>query len=423
MKEKETGFLHPKFLADKWGYVFLILNLVFMYTRPQETFTFLKPLRLPGIFGMLMLVWFIYNFKAYLLKDKYLRRLIILIAIFFVASIGAVNVIGYRRVILWSTVYFPIAAAIFYLVCDGARYKSFLTWWCVVHFFFGVLVFKNGGHGPGDFLWDENDAALGLGMAMPFAFYLSFWDGISSRQKRIFQATFLILTGAIVITQSRGGLLGLFSVFGMIWLFSERKMTILFTGTLAVLVFSGVIYSLLPDGYVEDIVSGLTDSEDSTRVERFRSWEIAWIMFLDNPWLGVGPGNFPYNVGPYQPLTSWWHEGAKSLEGRQVHSMYFEMLSDIGSIGVFTYFSTIFIIVKKCLKVQKLIPKKKKSKQPKVSSEVKNIALVCRAIIVSIACYLVSGAFISVTYYPHILFWVVIAAITFRYYDSLKDSQ
>lgn len=410
----KSGFNEQRYLSATLPYLALIVTLVFLYVRPQETITLLKPLRIPGALGMFILIWFMFNIRRHLIFNKYIFRIILLIFVFLIASIGANNVIGYRRVITWSTYYFPILASIYLLVCSKLRFESFFITWSVMHLLVALVVIKNGGVGPGDFISDENDVALALGMAIPFAFYVSQWRGLTTAKRNLIILSFLMMSVSVILTQSRGGLLGLATVFGMIFLFSNRRLKIAFWGTLIAVVFSGVILSVLPEGYVEDVVSGLTDSGDSTRVERFRSWEIAWIMFLDNFFLGVGPGNFAWNVIDYQAEASWWYEGAKSLHGRQVHSLYFELLADVGFVGTFLYFSTLFLAARHCFKI---IRQTKTIEDERYLAELHNIRLVCRALIVSICCFMISGAFISVAYYPHAIFWVTLCVITFRYYD------
>lgn len=407
------GFNSAIFINKKYGYILLSLNLIFLYTRPQEILTFIQPFRIPGILSLAMLIWFLINFKTYPFRERAIVCLVLIIASYLVSSIGAVNVVGYRRVITWATVYFPLVFSIYLLVCSPERYKNFISLWCFIHLAFALIVFKNGGVGPGDFIYDENDAALGLGMAAPIAYYYSKWKGSSVLWKFIIYSTFILLTIGIILTQSRGGLLGLFSIFGMIWIFSSRKMLILTATAILVMVSWGLIHNILPEGYINDVISGVTDPSDSTRVERFRSWEIAWLMFLDNFIFGVGAGNFPYNVGRYQLETSWWQSWMKSLEGRQVHSLYFEILADLGLIGFVVIFGTIIYLTKKCLSIQSILNTKKRNLSS--DNDQINIALIARALVVSIVCYLISGAFISVSYYPHLPIWITMVAITLRY--------
>lgn len=406
------GWSFKKFVDGKWPYVLLCAHMIFLYVRPQEIITPIRPLKLAGILGLLLLLWVIANFKKWSFSNRYMTMLLLLIVSFGISSIGAVNVIGYRRTILWATAYLPVVLGIIYLVCTEDRYKHFMTLWCVIHFLFALIVFKNGGWGPGDFIYDENDAALGLGIGLPYLFYISRWRGITKKRRRLFLMGAGLVLCAIIFTQSRGGLLGLVALLGIMWLYSKYKIRIVLTLVILSTVGGGVVYSLLPEGYFEDVQSGLTDSEDSTRVERLRSWEIAWIMYQNNFLFGVGPGNFPWYVGEYQKMTSWWEDGLTSLEGRQVHSMYFEMLADLGTVGMLLYFSLVIGVTRKAHQYQRQI-----MMQPECPDTLYNLALVCRAIVVAAFCWFISGAFISVSYYPHIPIWLAIAIITFRHID------
>lgn len=416
------GFNSEEFEKKKIGFYLCIASLVFMYCRIQEQLFFLKPIKAAGLVSLAAIVWSLLHFKQYLFKERQIQYLFAFILVAAISSIGAVHASAYYLVFQWTVELFPLVCLVVLTVCTVQRFYTFFIAWCLINLFIGVIVLKNGGTGTGDFIGDENDTALTVGMALPIVYYISFWPNISSKLKWLARGTFVLLTVGIIISQSRGGFLGLASVYGMLWLFMKRRTTVLFSSILIIIISSSVIYSMLPDGYIDDLASGFTDPEDNTRVERLRSWEISWIAFKDNFIIGTGPGSFPWIAGNYQTLTSWWEPGAKSLQGRQVHSMYFEILSDLGVLGVFIYYSLIFGTMAKLSKIAKSSLSTKNKKIQPTEDQIRT-AMIARALFISAICFLISGAFISVTYYPHIAIWTAFCVITIRQHRNLNGTQ
>lgn len=402
----------------KTGWTLLCIHLFLMYSRPQEIFTFLKPLHLPGIITLLLIFWVVKNLKPFVFKNPTTRFVLIFSALCGVSFLWAVHVAAYKIAISWFIQLTPICIAFTLLATNLERYKTLLGLWAVVHLIVYLVIFRNGGKGPGSFLADENDAALGVAMSIPIIFYFSNWSGLTKLQTISLRTIFLIAFVAIIATRSRGGLLGLVSVAGMLWLFSRIKLRIFFIGLFATIALGSIALNFLPEGYLED-VQNISDPNDSTRNARLNTWEVSWIMYKHNPIFGVGAGNFPWNAKYYQESASWWYYGAKSFHGRQTHSMYFELLADLATVGIVIYFGFIFSTMKKLYRAQKILSDTKK----KYDSDLINLAYMSRALFVSVIAYLVSGAFISVSYYPHVAMWGALSYATLEQYYRLSTSN
>ena len=87
-----------------------------------------------------------------------------------------------------------------------------------------------------------------------------------------------------------------------------------------------------PEKYWEEMESSTSDQTLTvgTGAERLYTWGIGWEMFLGNPILGVGQGNFPWNFENYQGGDRF---NTRSLAGRAAHSMYFTLLPELGTVG------------------------------------------------------------------------------------------
>ncbi|HEY3312737.1 MAG TPA: O-antigen ligase family protein [Anaerolineales bacterium] len=143
--------------------------------------------------------------------------------------------------------------------------------------------------------------------------------------------TAALCTLTIAFTYSRGGFLTLIFVTAMlITLRRPNLMPMLLTGALLI----GVV-QFIPASYNTRILTLLQFVDQGTQVSdpsfRGRTSEniAAWQMFMDNPLLGVGLGNFPENYQNYSRSIG--------LDQRRVPrspaSLYLELLSEQGLIG------------------------------------------------------------------------------------------
>lgn len=391
----------------KVGTYLVYIYLFAYYVRPQEYVPGLSTIRVSGIIFLATTVWGFIHFRPYLLRTPLLFVVFIGISLF-LSGIGEANVLSYKLSLKYITEYFPQCIAVYLIFDSKERILNLINLWCVIYFFMAIITIKNGGLGPGDFTWDPNDAALALSMGIPWCVYSIRFLDLSRKQLAFYWLTFSLLVIAVITTQSRGGFLGLAAVFLMLWWFSEKRFKVAVVSTLVVVLLSGLLLSILPEGYINEVES-INDPEDETRVERFRTWEIAWIMYKDNPILGVGGGDFPNNAGKYQKMTSWWTGAQKSLHGRVTHSVYFQVLSELGTVGAILYLYILFILPLKLYRLTNCL--RSNSKDDRL---IRQISL---TLIVSMGAFAVSGAFISVAYYPHIPIWLAMCSILIRYWQ------
>ena len=94
---------------------------------------------------------------------------------------------------------------------------------------------------------------------------------------------------------------------------------------------------LAPRGYWDEMGTIEQETqEDSigTGQQRIFSWKTGWRMFLDNPIAGVGPANSPWRFGEYEGEGGF---NSRNYSGRQMHSVYFTLLSELGSVGTILF--------------------------------------------------------------------------------------
>lgn len=277
------------------------------------------------------------------------------------------------------------------------RIRRLMRFWIAIHLSLAILGIMKGGIGIGGWLEDENDFCMELNVAIPFAFFLS-----TAAPTIKARASYTVSLGVYILanmaTLSRGGFIGLASVGTYCWLRSSHKVV---SAALVVLVVV-LMYGLAPEKYWKE-VSSITDDETvetGTGGERLYTWGIGWEMFLANPILGIGPGNFPWEFGQYENGRTF---RGHSIAGRQAHSLYLTVFPELGLLGAFligamlaSMWKSLRIVTRAC----------ESAIHPEHSGDAQEARLIAHAIEASMIGFLVTSIFISTLYYPTL--WVLL---------------
>ena len=380
----------------------LLYYLVLEYARPQELLPFLRVLRLPAITSLFLAYFIVFSNKSRL-KDKQNTPFLFLLGLMVIHGPIAVNNYWALMWFLIMTGNFIIFLALIQYVDSPDKYNKLLKYWMAIHVFLAVVGIFNDGRGMGGFLADENDFCMTMNMIIPFSFFFAM---NASGKKKYF---YIILSGvflfAIILSKSRGGFVGLLAAFTYCWLRTKRKVLMaLIIGLLAV--FAVII---APSTYWDRIHSITQEgAEKGTGEERLYTWKIGWHMFLGNPIIGVGQGNFPYVFKKYELLVTGSDDPfyGRSVAGREAHSIYITMLSELGIIGTCIFIGMIINMFKDLKRIRVRSFYRKNNVSPPVFNNNYFFALALEGALIA---FLVSGAFISVLYYPNL--WVLMGFI------------
>ncbi len=160
----------------------------------------------------------------------------------------------------------------------------------------------------------------------------------------------LVIVGAMVLgmllSYSRGGYLGLgFGLLMMAVALGRRAAGVL--GLLAVVAVVVVLLAwagALPPAIAERLTSitsqlqifdvrGVSPNpQNFAQIERLVHWQVAGNMFLYDPWLGVGIGNFNVLFNDLRFNIQGW-----PYSRGQAHNYYLHALAETGIIGLSTY--------------------------------------------------------------------------------------
>ena len=277
--------------------------------------------------------------------------------------------------------YYLMAVAIATFVDTPERFRRLTQVWVVTLGYQALWGLTHGGMGNGSFLTDENDFALAMSIALPFAVL-----GAPAMASKPWKTIFLLGAGlflaAIIGSFSRGGFIALLAVGVAMLMFTKHKLRILALSAVAVV---GLMV-LAPAAYWKEIAT-IADTDQGTAKRRTEQWKTATTMWLDNPIFGVGQGNVPWNSMRYEVVEPH----SKSEAGRQVHSLYFTLLPELGILGVVIFGTMFWFCARDLLWLV----------HHSNAARLLGLEPFGRAIMCGFVGFLSGGIFISVLYYPH----------------------
>lgn len=395
----------PMPAESKAGFYLVMLAMLFEFGRPQDFFPPLKIIPFPTLLHTSLALAVLLSGKANFSnkQTKFWIGLLLLMA-FWVPF--ANNNFHALMTFKDMTLYFFFYVGIITFVNTTERMQKVILVWLGVHSVLAINGMLHSGRGVGGWLGDENDFAMEMNVAIPFAFFL--YQGTTAKGAKLL---YLLLLGIFVLssisTASRGGFLGLIAVGAFCWSYSPRKVWSLVLLTAVLL----LVVAAAPTQYWDRMQTITDDStmESGTAGQRMFTWGIGWEMFLANPVFGVGQGNFPWTLGEYLGGRTWQ---TKSLAGRQAHSLYFTLLPELGLVGVFLFGGMVYVNYKdvrlcRFSDEQRCIVQNDRDRQ--IDHSLEGVPWLGSAMLGALAGYLITSTFISTLYYP--TFWILTALI------------
>jgi O-antigen ligase len=230
---------------------------------------------------------------------------------------------------------------------------------------------------------NPNEAAYGILILVPIALALS------CKSRSLVR---LALCGMVVVyliamffTFSRGGFLALFTVVGLMgW----KQKSVLVKAGLALLLLVGIVVLSMFWKRSSGDFSNL--DEDTSFQERMATFQAGGLMFLNNPLLGVGPGDSMVAYPLYVPVPA----NCGCHDQLVIHNSFIQALGELGLLGFIPF--VLFIGV--------AIYQARKMEQGPLGSDALALELAMWAVVV---CGL-SGGFVY-TWWPYILVGLITA--------------
>jgi len=337
----------------RYPFWFILLFVIFSFFRIHEVFPQIYNFKLPLLLSLASLAALGWHVGISRKVTIYWRpELTIMTLFFFLVFVGVLLAsnrpiaIEYFKGIYWKIIIMT------YAIAWLSRSEKDFDLASKLITFFGLLVGAvalsnqlNGiglvegtrvtiGRDFGSVLGDPNDLALVLMFPVAFAASLVMTANINHWTKLLGIISAVILFLAVIATQSRGGLLGVMSIFAV---FGYRRIQS------KVLFFSvGIVLAMLlfVMAGISDRASGgaAETGVDASAMGRIYAWQAAFGMALHNPFSGVGLNNFYANYYFYSP--HW--DGLNHA----VHSTWFGVLAETGFLGLSIFLACIYYLVK-----------------------------------------------------------------------------
>lgn len=184
---------------------------------------------------------------------------------------------------------------------------------------------------------DNNNLALVLLMVMPFLYYLYRYSVVKVVRLG-FLAALPLTVLAVVATDSRGALLGMFAIAVWVVLKSQKKAL----GLLLVGMCTFMVVQLAPEEWSSRMETIQTAQEDASFMGRVTAWKVSSAIAVDNPMFGGGfralQSHTVWDQYKYsQGLLGFVETPMLNRSGVAAHSIWFEVLGDQGFVGFFLF--------------------------------------------------------------------------------------
>lgn len=178
--------------------------------------------------------------------------------------------------------------------------------------------------------------AIGLG----FTAFMYFASNDRRFRRAMLVALALCAVG-VVASFARGAFLAAAGVFGVVLLRSPHKGRTLGMGVGAAVLVIAASQILYPGQFWAEISSVFDEgTTEGTGEDRWVLWSAAWEVYLNHPILGTGPGNWGVFASTHfvaGELGSRYVNNPTMLYNRSLHSEYFRILAEQGTLGIMAF--------------------------------------------------------------------------------------
>jgi len=370
------GYMNPHRLVP-WSFIyttplaaiaFLVTLIAYIFYKNKPKNWFAPPLALI----IIMLIWSVictYNgIYPEAAERELLRFLKIQLGIFLTVMLirDKKHIIYLVWAIFLSIGYYGIKGGAFTILTGG----NYLVW------------------GPsGTFIDGNNELALALLIILPFGYFL-LQQYENKWIKRALILSMLLIVASALGSHSRGALLALIASGGFLWLKSQSKIKI---GGV-ILIGMLIAVPLLPEHWFSRMETIQTYEQDTSAMGRINAWTVAVNIANDRITAG-GFGHWgTFTFALYAPFPEDVHDA---------HSIYFEVLGELGYPGLLMFLSILGCI---------WFGAKKNVKRVRNLGEENNehlwISQLSLMLQVSLIAYMSGGAFLGLAYWDlpyHIL--------------------
>jgi probable O-glycosylation ligase (exosortase A-associated) len=230
---------------------------------------------------------------------------------------------------------------------------------------------------PGTFFAANNEMGLVINMVWPFFLFVA-QNEKNKWLKYLLWCFFWVSPLTIILTKSRGAALAMAVTGFFLIMRVKKKFVLLIVGCL--ILFASIPF--IPPEWYARMETIQTYEEDGSAMGRINAWHAAWNMAVDRPLTGGGLRSFVPGV--------FWRYAPNPDDYHDVHSIYFEVLGELGFPGIIIFLSliaTVLLRLVRIKKISKIIP----------GGEV--YVSYSNALFLGLIAYLVNGLFLGLAYF------------------------
>ena len=242
---------------------------------------------------------------------------------------------------------------------------------------------------PDSFVADNNDFGLALNIALPLMFFMASAEP-SRKMRLLLRIAFLASALVVLLTYSRGALLGIATVMTVIVFKTRRKLL----GGVALVLAVLAVLTFAPERWQQRMDNFFAGKLDQSAHQRLVSWKFAWNVAEAYPITGGGMESFTPEM--FARFSKEQLPGGGLSSGP--HSIYFQILGEQGFVGLGLFLSLIFACLLSLRKLRKLA---------RDAPPLQWVVPAANALETSFLAFLVSGAFLGRAYFD--LFYQMVA--------------
>ncbi|MDP3168463.1 MAG: putative O-glycosylation ligase, exosortase A system-associated [Hydrogenophaga sp.] len=262
------------------------------------------------------------------------------------------------------------------------------------------MIASAGGHNiygiPTSSLSDNNLYALGMVMLLPLILYLAKYS--AHRISRwIALIAFALCVMTVLGSNSRGGFLALAILGIWYWITSPRKiLSLAFVAIVAV----GVV-QVAPERWFERIETIKNAADDQSFLGRVAAWKVSVNIANDNLLLGGGfhAVERQWIWNQYKDTPNFIDYDIPAMPAKAAHSNYFQVLGDLGYIGLLLFLALLASSFVNRWKIQAVAAKSK--------SDTTWATDLATAINLSLVAFMAGGAGVSLAYFELVYLFIM----------------
>jgi probable O-glycosylation ligase (exosortase A-associated) len=264
----------------------------------------------------------------------------------------------------------------------------------------GIMsIASGGGHkilGSGS-VGDNNSVATAMLMIIPLTFYLAKYSAMAV-VRMCFWAVLGLCLVTVIMTFSRGGFVGLLVLAAFTIKNTRNKVA-----SFAIVAAAGLlVFTLAPSSWFDRLSTMDDASNDGSFMGRVVAWKISLLIALDHPFFGGG-------MHAVQQFLVWsnYKESLHRVNfvttpppddiPHAAHSIYFEILGDLGFVGLALFLTVLALTYWNCNRICRL------SKGNPSLAWADDLG---RMLQISLVVYMVTGAALSMGYFELIYIFI-----------------